>query len=69
MTMYTVMSAIPTEDIVTIANYITGDIIVTDTVENIMNRDKFHKEYKKMRVYKMKVGKVFGDLIIEALAE
>ena len=74
MKLYNVLCNVPSRDFVTVANYLTGEIyvdrkVVCDVIEQ--NDEQWHRYagigLKNFRVYKIRVGKVYGDLIIEVL--
>ncbi len=72
MTLYNVVTIIPSLDLVTIADYITGEIYIDrDTPDRIINFDdhRWHHELKNCRVYGIEAGKVYGDIIISIVKE
>ena len=69
MTLYNIINSIPCGDTVTVVNYITGDIIIDcEAVTNIIDSKTF-RDISKYKVYKLEVGKIFGDLIIAVVEE
>ena len=69
MTLYNIINSIPCGDSVTIVNYIAGDIIIDcEAVTNIINSKTF-QDISKYKVYRLEVGKTFGDLIISVVEE
>ena len=77
MTLYNIINSIPCGDTVTVVNYITGDIIIDcEAVANIIDSttaniidSKTFRDISKYKVYKLEVGKIFGDLIIAVVEE
>ena len=76
MTLYNILSKVPGNSIVTVADYLTGEIYVDrkqtfDVIEK--NDQQWHRldgiGLKNYRVYKLEVGKVYGDLIVSVLKE
>ena len=69
MTLYNIINSIPCGDTVTVVNYITGDIIIDcEAVTNIIDSKTF-RDISKCKVYRLEVGKTFGDLIIAVVEE
>lgn len=76
MTLYNVLANVPSRDIVTVADYLNGEIYVDrkEVYNVIENNDQQWHRYlgiglKNFRVYRIAVGKVYGDLIVEVLKE
>lgn len=76
MTLYNVLVYVPHNDIVTVADYLSGEIYVDrkKVYEVIEKNDQRWHRYlgiglKNFRVHKISVGKVYGDLIVEVLKE
>ena len=67
MTLYNIINSIPCGDTVTVVNYITRDIIIDcEAVTNIIDSKTF-RDISKYKVYRLEVGKTFGDLIISVV--
>ena len=76
MTLYNVLAKVPSCDLVTVADYLSGEIYIDrkEVYKVIENNDQQWHRYhgiglKAFRVYGIKVGKVYGDLIVEVLEE
>lgn len=76
MTLYNVVSKVPGNGIVTVADYLTGEIYVDrkQAFEIIEKNDQQWHRYlgiglKNFRVYGIEIGKVYGDLIVSVLKE
>ena len=76
MTLYNVLANVPCNEIVTVADYLSGEIYVDQKeVYNVIeeNEQQWHRYrgigLKNFRVYVIKVGKVYHDLIIKVLNE
>jgi hypothetical protein len=74
MTLYNVLSKVPGNGIVTVADYLTGEIYVDrkQAFEVIEKNDQQWHRYlgiglKNFQVYRIEVGKAFGDLIVSVL--
>lgn len=74
MTLYNVISKVPGNAIVTVADYLTGEIYVDrkQSFEVIEKNDQQWHRYlgtglKNFRVYGIEVGKIYGDLIVSVL--
>lgn len=65
MTLYNIIMAMPMDNVVTVADYITHDILVDcESVHNILGSRRFVQELSHLHVYQLEVGKVHGDLIV-----
>ena len=76
MTLYNVLSVIPGNQLVTISDYLTGDIYVDrKEVYNVIekNDQQWHRYHgvgiKSFRVYKIEIGTVYGDLMVSILED
>lgn len=74
MTLYNVLATVPGNGIVTVADYLTGEIYVDrkQTFEIIEKNDQQWHRYlgiglKNFDVYGIEVGKAYGDLIVSVL--
>ena len=76
MTLYNVLANVPSCDLVTVADYLNGEIYVDrkkvyNVIEN--NDQQWHRYLgiglKNFRVYRIEVGKVYGDLVVKVLKE
>ena len=76
MTLYNVVSKVPGNNIVTVADYLTGEIYVDrkQAFEIIERNDQQWHRYlgtglKNFQVYRIEIGKAHGDLIVSVLKE
>jgi hypothetical protein len=74
MTLYNVLSIVPQNQIVTIANYIDGSIYADrkqtfEVIEKIGFKRYFDIKLLEHEVYKMEIGKTYGDLIVSVLKD
>lgn len=66
MTLYQVVSCLPGCQLVTVADYLSGDIYV----DSELAEDVVYSEFKSFRVYKIEVFQgCYSDLIISVLNE
>ena len=64
MTLHDIVSAIPSRDSVTVANYIGGQIYVDRAKTGDFMYSPLYFTLRHSMVYKLEVGKCFNDLII-----
>ena len=76
MTLYNILSKVPGNGIVTVADYLTGEIYIDckQTFEIIEKNDaQWHRYHgiglKTFRVYRIEIGNVHGDLIVSVLED
>lgn len=74
MTLYNVLATVPGNNIVTVVNYLTGEIYIDrrQAFEIIEKNDQQWHRYlgiglKNFTVYRLEVGKAYGDLIVSVL--
>lgn len=74
MTLYNILANVPGNNIVTVANYLTGEIYIDrkQTFDIIEKNDYQWHRYlghglKNFEVYRIEIGKIYGDLIISVL--
>lgn len=76
MTLYNVLASVPGCDLVTVEDYLSGEIYVDrkkcyNVIEK--NDQQWHRYLgiglKNFRVYGIEVGKVYGDLIVKVLKD
>ena len=65
MKLYDIIMASPMQQTITVAHYINNDTLIDcETVHNIIGSRRFIQELQNMQVYKLEVGKEYGDLIV-----
>lgn len=65
MTLYNIIMATEMQQTITVADYITNDILIDcETVHNILGSRRFIQELQNLNVYKLEIGKEYGDLIV-----
>ena len=65
MKLYDIIMASPMQQTITVAHYITHDILIDcETVHNIIGSRRFTLELSHLQVYKLEIGKEYGDLIV-----
>jgi hypothetical protein len=65
MKLYNIIMASPMQQTITVTDYTTNDILVDcETVHNIIGSRRFILELQNLQVYKLEVGKEYGDLIV-----
>lgn len=73
MTLYNVLATVPSCNLVTVEDYLSGEIYVDrKEVYKVIekNDQQWHKDgLKNYRVYRIEVGKVYGDLIVSVLKD
>ena len=73
MTLYNILSHVPGNQTATVADYISGEIYIDrkQTFEIIEKNDKqwYTDGLRNYQVYKIEIGKVYGDLIISVLKD
>lgn len=76
MTLYNVLAKVPFCDRVTVVDYKSGEIYVDrkSVDEMVEEKDVQRRSFLgiglgNFQVYKIRVGKVYGDLIVEVLKE
>ena len=76
MTLYNVLVNVPYCEIVTVTDYLSGEVYVDrkEVYKVIEKNDLQWHRYrgiglKNFRVHRISVGKVYGDLIVEVLKE
>ena len=76
MTLYNVLENVPLCEIVTVTDWLSGEVYVDrkSVYKVIEKNDLQWNRYrgiglKNFRVYRISVGKVYGDLIVEVLKE
>jgi hypothetical protein len=76
MTLYNVLAIAPGCDVVTVEDYLSGEIYVDrKEVYNVIekNDQQWHRYLgiglKNFRVYSIEVGKVYSDLIVKVLKD
>lgn len=74
MTLYNVLSTVPGNQIVTVANYIDGYIYADrkqtfEVIEKMGFKRYFDIKLLDHKVYKIEIGKTYGDLIVSVLKD
>ena len=65
MTLYNIISASPMQQTITVDHYLTNEILIDcETVHNIIGSRRFIQELQHLQVYKLEIGKEYGDLIV-----
>jgi len=65
MTLNSVIATIPMSDTVTVADYLSGDILIDCAAAvKVANNKRYLDELRECEVYRIEVGKAHGDLII-----
>ena len=65
MKLYDIIMASPMQQTITVNHYLTAEVLIDcETVHNIIGSRRFIQELQNLQVYKLEIGKEYGDLIV-----